>query len=132
MAIPSTVKVSHENDFKFKVNCRDHEIVTDLPAAGSKDAGPTPPELFIASLGSCIGIYVVDYCKRHNVPYKGMTVELGWEDAKAPLRIGSIVARVEMPEGIPQEHYEKLRRVAEMCKIHNTLTHTPSIKMILD
>jgi uncharacterized OsmC-like protein len=130
MAGEATLLVRHEAGFKFRMNCRDHEFVADLPpSSGGDDTGPTPPELLIAALGSCIGVYAVNYCQKHDIPYEGMTVELSWEDAKAPLRVGTIRARVNMPQGIPEEHYKRFKRAIEACKVHNTLKASPHVEI---
>lgn len=128
----ATISIRHEGGYKFRLKCREHEIVTDLPhSSGGTNHGPTPPEYLAAALGSCVGVYVVDYCQRTGIPYEGMRIELKWEDGKAPSRVANIEVSVALPQGVPEEHREKLQRVAEACKVHNTLMHPPTVKIDL-
>jgi len=128
----AAISIRHEGDYKFRLKCREHELIADLPhAGGGSDAGPTPPEYLIAALGSCVGVYVVDYCQRTGIPYHGMQIDLKWEDGKAPSRIAAIEVSVTLPEGVPDEHREKLHRVAEACKVHNTLMNSPKVSISL-
>ncbi|MGQ9524267.1 MAG: OsmC family protein [Armatimonadota bacterium] len=128
----STISIRHESGYKFRLKCREHEIVADLPpASGGSDAGPTPPEYLAGALGSCIGVYVVDYCQRAGIPYEGMQIQLEWQDGKAPSRISEISVSVSLPQGVPEEHRAKLQRVAEACKVHNTLMNNPKVSISL-
>ena len=42
---------------------------------GGEDTGPTPTELFIASLAGCVAFYARRYLDRHDQPTEGLTVE---------------------------------------------------------
>jgi putative redox protein len=120
--------IDYTAGMQFVAHARSHEVIIDLPPASrGEDTGPTPPELFIVSLGSCIGVYVVSYLKAQEQPCEGIKVRMSWEDEKAPTRIGKIRADIELPEGIAPEHARMALRAAEQCKIHNTLHHTPEI-----
>ena len=49
----------YKGDMLFESKLGAHSVIIDVPAGmGGKDRGPTPPEIFIASLGSCVGAFV--------------------------------------------------------------------------
>ncbi|MGC8832936.1 MAG: OsmC family protein [Armatimonadota bacterium] len=130
MSSNAVLQVCHEKDFCFKLKCRDHEMTVDLPpGSGGTDSGPTPPELLAAALGSCVGVYVVEYCRRHGIPHEGLKIDVSWEDAKAPSRVKGFAVRVSLPEGVPAEHTDRLKKYAEQCKVHNTLIHKPEVEL---
>jgi putative redox protein len=52
------VKITHLDQVKFAIHSRSHSILCDQPAEnGGEDSGMTPPELLLASLGSCAAFY---------------------------------------------------------------------------
>ncbi len=123
--------ITHEEELRFAAHVAahgsEHSLVIDLPIPhGGTNRGMTPPQLFIASLGACIGVYVVDYCETVNVPSQGLKVLMHWEQSDRPKRIARIRAEIVMPEeGIQPERMAAIRRVAEQCLLHNTLKNAP-------
>jgi len=90
-------------------------------------AYPSAPELLMASLGSCIGSVLVYFAGRHGIDLEGMRIDLDWEMAEDPHRIGKIDVGVAIPARLNEEQVSTLERVAHSCLIHNTLAHPPEI-----
>ncbi|MFA5388746.1 MAG: OsmC family protein [Candidatus Omnitrophota bacterium] len=118
---------------KFSAANRAHTIIIDQPKeSGGEDQGMTPPELFIDSLGSCIGIYVLGFCRNTGLDPSGMKITLGWEKTTdKPSRIKTISAKIELPNAEPGPRKPALIKVAESCLIHETIKHQPDIKIEL-
>jgi putative redox protein len=72
-----------------------HTLTIDVPAdMGRTDRGPQPPQLFITSLGSCIGAFVAQYGERTSMNTSGMTVDrLSFEKATDPTRLINLGCR---------------------------------------
>ncbi len=116
--------VTHEGGLKFAADIRGHKVIVDQPrGAGGADAGPMPLELLGASLGTCVALYVQQYCHTRGLPYAGMRVEIDTEGARNPGRIARFIVRVVLPSALPAEHMQLLDRVARSCPAHNTLVH---------
>jgi uncharacterized OsmC-like protein len=126
------VTVTYKGGMEFEVNCRDHCLTVDLPEpSGGRNAGPTAPELFIASLGACIGIYVADYCNRAGLATDGLHVEMDWDVVDKPKRIGALRAKVYLPEPVSPDREKAIRRVADQCLLKNTLLDAPQMALEL-
>jgi uncharacterized OsmC-like protein len=126
------VKVSHLGQVKFKIQSRSHSILCDQPTDnGGEDAAMTPPELMLASLGSCAAFYAVQYLKTRNLAESGVEVSVTAEKLKAPARLGEFNIRVEYPVELNQEQTEGLMRSVKHCLIHNTLLAPPQIRIEL-
>lgn len=82
-------------------------------------------------LGACIGVYVTQYCKQVGLDCDNATVEMIWETAKGPARVGQLRARINVPAGIPDERRAGVKRAAERCLIHATLRSKPAIDIEL-
>jgi uncharacterized OsmC-like protein len=114
--------ITHESGLKFAAQVRSHRVVVDQPlGAGGDDAGPMPIELLGVSLGTCIALYVQQFCESRGVAYDGMRVEVEQHHVRNPSRIGDFKVRVVLPTELPAHHAALLERVATSCPAHNTL-----------
>ena len=91
----------------------------------------TPPELMLASLGSCAAFYAVQYLKTRNLTDSGVEVSVTAEKLKGPARLGNFKIRVEYPIVLNEEQTEGLMRSVKHCLIHNTLLAPPQIDIEL-
>lgn len=123
--------INHQDELRFNACNGSHNVTIDLPIhSGGTDQGMTPPDLFVSALGSCMGVYVVDYCERVNIPYDGLCIHLDWKVSEGPKRIGKVNADIELPfVSMTPEHEAGLREATERCLLHNTLHQAP--KMML-
>ena len=126
------VKVTHLGQVKFNIQSRSHSVLCDQPADnGGQDSAMTPPELMLASLGSCAAFYAVQYLKTRNLAESGVEVSVTAEKLKGPARLGNFKIHVEYPVELDQEHTEGLMRSVKHCLIHNTLLAPPEINIEL-
>jgi len=127
------VKITHLDQVKFAIQSRSHSIVCDQPAEnGGEDSGMTPPELLLASLGSCAAFYAVQYLKTRNLAQSGVEVSITAEKLKQPARLGNFRIHVVSPVSLTEEQTEGLMRSVHACLIHNTLLTPPEIKIELE
>jgi putative redox protein len=113
--------VTHEGGLKFAADIRGHRLVVDQPAGVGNDEGPMPLELLGASIGTCVALYVQQFCETRGLPYEGMRVEVDQIGARNPSRVGTFDVRVILRDPIPAEYEAMLERVARSCPAHNTL-----------
>jgi|ERR1017187_1728352 putative redox protein len=126
------VKVTHLDHLKFAIHSRSHSIVCDQPTGnGGEDSGMTPPELMLASLGSCAAFYAVQYLKARSLADAGVEVSITAEKLKQPARLGDFHIQVTCPVALTEEHTEGLLRSVHHCLIHQTLLSPPTVKIEL-
>ena len=122
------INIARKGGLEFKIQVRDHSVTNDMSEKdGGQDAGPSPVELLAGSLGSCIAMMVQTYCNRHGYTDGDVGVSLTLELADSPKRVGGIVVDVELPDGIPEDKKDAIRRMAEKCPVHETLRNPPRI-----
>jgi LmbE family N-acetylglucosaminyl deacetylase/uncharacterized OsmC-like protein len=127
-----TMRVEHRGGDKFDINVRGHTITVDQPVKdGGVDAAPTPTELFVASLASCVAFYARRYLARHNLPEEGLAVEATFEMGSKPARVSGIDVRLIVPGCVPAGRRDALLAVAKHCTVHNTLAMTPEVSVTL-
>ena len=130
---------AHEMDVRFvagesyEVSVRGHRILVDQPAgAGGLDAAPTPTELFVASLATCVAFYAGRYLTRHGYRRDGLTVSAGFDMAPdRPARVSGIRLTVLAPADLPPGRRSALLAVVSHCTVHNSLASPPSVAIDL-
>ena len=129
---PEPIVVTHERGRRFASRIRTHRIVTDQSLrAGGDDSAPTPLELLSAALGSCIAVYVQQFCESRGLQHRGLRVEVTPRNAGNPNRIAEMSVRVCLAEDLPPHEMEMLERVVRSCPVHNTLAHGAEISVAL-
>jgi len=124
------VLVSQIEGVKFSITARSHTIICDQPTeSGGTDAGMTPPEFLLASLGTCAGFYAAEYLRTRRLANSGLTVSVSAEKLKAPARLGSFCIRLDCPISLTPEQRDGLMRSVEHCLVKNTLLSPPRIEI---
>lgn len=126
-----SIAVRYEGHDRFEIGIRGHRVTVDQPAdAGGDDAGPTPTELFVASLAGCVGFYAERFLRRHDLPVDGLEVRSDYEMSEdPPARVASVQIEVVTPTRLLPTRNEALRRVVEHCTVHNTIRLAPDIRV---
>jgi uncharacterized OsmC-like protein len=126
------VSVKLKGDVKFEVAARGHSLICDQPAEnGGKDEGMTPPELLLASLGTCAAFYASAYLRKKGLPREGVEVHVTAGKAGPPARLDDFKIEVKIPLALSEEQRAGVEVAVHHCLIHNTLLHTPSIQIEL-
>ena len=107
-----------------------HVIRTDQPAsAGGEDSAPTPFDLFLASIGTCAGIFVAGFCQKRGLPTEGIRIaQRNHFDPESGLLV-RVELDVVVPPGFPEKYLEALVRVADQCKVKKTIQAQPAIEV---
>ena len=126
------VQVEHLGALQFEIKVREHTIVSDQPREnGGFDEGMTPPELLLASLGSCAAYYAAEYLHRHKLATEGTRVRVVAQKAKNPARVDDFRIELEVPVELSDEHQKGVEDAVHRCLIHNTLMHPPRIETVV-
>jgi putative redox protein len=105
---------------------RGHTIETDQPPA---DSAPMPFELFLASIGTCAGIYVLGFCKQRDLPTEGIRIIQRNHPNPASGLMDTIELEIQVPPAFPEQYHAALVRSAELCKVKKTLEHPPEFEV---
>jgi uncharacterized OsmC-like protein len=125
------MRVRSEGGDRYSVEVGGHALVVDQPDTG--DAGPTPTDLFVASLAACTAHYAGRFFARHGIDADGFEVSCAFEMAEdRPTRVRSIALNLELPEAFPEELRDRLRAVVEHCTVHNSIEVPPDIRIALE
>ncbi len=119
----ATITTFYKGEMQFESKVGKHSLTIDVPASmGGGDRGPIPPDLFVASLGSCIGAFVAQYCENNGIDDTGMTVDMNFEKVTDPTRLVNLKAVIKLPRGDCSKRVKAIERVAMHCPVHETIS----------
>lgn len=103
-----------------------HVIRTDQPAhAGGDGSAPAPFALFLGSIGTCAGIYVLSFCNQRGLPTDGVQiVQRMVPDPRTGL-VGTVELDIQVPPTFPAKYHEALVRAASQCAVKKHLENPP-------
>ena len=124
------ISIERKGGKEYSIQLRGHDLTCDMSEKeGGSDAGPSPVELVGCSLGACIAAMVQAYCDRQGYTDGQVDVSLTLELADEPKRVAGFIVDVELPSDVPENRMAAIRRIAEHCPVHETLTNPPRVDM---
>ena len=110
---------------------RGHHLRTDQPAGGGgEDSAPMPFELFLASIGTCAGIYILGFCRQRGLPTEGIRIIQHNESNRTTGMIEKIDLEIQVPPSFPKQYHSALINSAELCKVKKTLENPPQFEIV--
>jgi ribosomal protein S12 methylthiotransferase accessory factor len=97
-------------------------IPTDQPPESS---APMPFDLFLASIGTCAGIYILGFCKQRGLPAEGIQIVQRVHTNPETRMIGQIDLEIQIPPSFPEKYRDSLIRSAELCKVKKHMEKPP-------
>ena len=89
-----------------------------------------PFDLFLSSIGTCAGIYVLGFCRKRNIPTEGIRIVERVHHNFATGMVDKINLEIQVPPSFPKEYYSALVRSAELCKVKKTLEQPPQFEIL--
>jgi ribosomal protein S12 methylthiotransferase accessory factor len=100
-------------------------VPTDQPAPGGDNSAPSPFLTFLASIGTCAGIYVLGFCRQRGLPSEGICIVQRMETDPATGLTSKITLDIQVPPDFPEKYKPALIRAADQCKVKKHLEHPP-------
>jgi putative redox protein len=128
------IEVWHCGNDRFLIRVGDHDLMVDQPReAGGDDMGPTPTELFVSGLASCVAFYAERFLRRHDLPVAGLHLTARAQMSEdRPARVASVNLQVHVPDVLPANRRDALHAVIEHCTVHNSLRQPPEVTIELE
>ncbi len=103
-----------------------HTVNTDQPPmGGGEGSAPTPFAVFLSSIGTCAGIYVLGFCKQRGLSTEGIRIIQRVHNDPATRMIGKVDLEIQVPPDFPEKYHESLIRSAELCAVKKHLEKPP-------
>lgn len=104
----------------------DHIIRTDQPLDnGGGNTAPAPFELYLASIGTCAGIYVKSFCDNRKIPAENIRIQEVIEYSRETHLPTSIKLDIKLPPDFPEKYKDSLINVANLCLVKKSIASPP-------
>jgi putative redox protein len=110
---------AHFNEFTVKTD--------QPPQGGGESSAPTPFATFLASLGTCAGIYVLGFCRQRGIPAEGIRLLQRMESNPQTGLVSHVTLDIQLPPDFPEKYREAVIRAAEQCAVKKHFEHPPAI-----
>jgi ribosomal protein S12 methylthiotransferase accessory factor len=123
------IKITFPGGERVNAEIDSRIIATDQPAEdGGAGSAPSPFDYFLASLGTCAGIYVLSFCQHRQIATEGLALTQRMEFASADdgkKRLAKVVMDIDLPHGFPEKYRNAIVKAAELCTVKKVLMDPP-------
>jgi ribosomal protein S12 methylthiotransferase accessory factor len=110
----------------------DVTVKTDQPIAdGGSGSAPSPFDLFLASIGTCSGYYVLSFCQRNNIPTEHMKLTARFFRNTRTHLVENVHIDIQVPGDFPEKYSRAIVKSADVCTVKRNLQNPPTIDIRL-
>ena len=103
-----------------------YTVKTDQPpAGGGEGSAPTPFAVFLASIGTCAGIYVLGFCQQRGLPAEGIRIVQRMHSDPFSGMVRKVDLEIQVPASFPEKYLPSLVRSAELCAVKKHFERPP-------
>jgi len=111
---------------KVAASFKGFTIATDQPVTNGGDGtAPSPFDLFLASIGTCSGIYVLDFCTNRGISLENVRIVQTMERDPETHMIMTVALRIELPKDFPDKYKDSLIRAVDLCTVKKHIMNPP-------
>lgn len=121
-----TMDIRFEGGMKINAYIDDMCIPTDLPESeGGERSAPTPFELFLGALGTCVGVYAKRFCEAREIETNGLGISVDCEFAEKEMHCKAMHFTITKPAGFPEKYDKALLKAVEQCTVKKNVFNPP-------
>jgi putative redox protein len=125
------MEITFEGGKIVTAHFRGFEVKTDQPVKnGGTETAPAPFDLFLASIGTCAGIYVKSFCDNRQIPTEGIKLiqhTVFSHETGLPVKL---TIEIQLPPEFPEKYRSSVINVAELCKVKKSVASPPEFNII--
>jgi len=107
-----------------------YTVNTDQPpTGGGEGSAPTPFAIFLASMGTCAGIYVLGFCKQRGLPTEGIRIVQRMHSNPYNGMVSQVDLEIQVPPSFPEKYRPSLVKSAELCAVKKHFENPPSFEI---
>ena len=105
-------------------------VPTDQPSFGYKPDAPTPFATFLASIGTCAGIYVLGFCRQRGISAEGIRLVQSLDVNRMTGLVGKVKLDIQLPPEFPEKYKTAVIRSADQCAVKKHFEQPPQFEII--
>jgi putative redox protein len=127
------INISFPGGKKVNAEFNGFVVRTDQPVKyGGENAAPAPYDYFLASIGTCAGIYILSFCQERKIPTERVSLRQRLEFGKTPEGksfIEKILIEIHVPQDFPEKYHNALIKVADQCAVKKAIMNPPKFEI---
>jgi ribosomal protein S12 methylthiotransferase accessory factor len=100
-------------------------VPTDQPSFGCQPDAPTPFATFLASIGTCAGIYVLGFCGQRGISAEGIRIVQSLEVNRMTGMVSQVNLDIQLPADFPEKYKTAVIRAADQCAVKKHFEYPP-------
>ena len=96
---------------------------------GGDQSAPEPFDMFLVSIGTCVGINVIVFCQRHGISTDKIKTMLSFERNQKTRMIEKIIIEIQLPEDFPEKYKKAVIRSADFCSVKKHMINPPEFEI---
>lgn len=105
-------------------------VKTDQPPmGGGEGSAPTPFATFLASMGTCAGIYILGFCRNRGLSTDGIRIIQRMQSNPMNGLVGKVEFEIQVPPTFPEKYHDALIRSADQCAVKKHLEYPPEFEI---
>jgi ribosomal protein S12 methylthiotransferase accessory factor len=126
----SDMEITFGGNKKINASFHGFEIKTDQPqSAGGDGSAPTPFDLFLASLGTCAGIFAVGFLQSRKLSTEGFKILVSFERDPESHLVKKVSMKMLLPKDFPPQYKSAILKTAELCTVKRHLQTPPDFEI---
>ncbi len=125
-------EVSFPGGAAVEAFAKGHTVRTDQPAPLGADSAPSPFDLFVASIATCMGFYALRFCQERGIATQGLGLSLETVRDEAAKRLSTINVALTLPPGFPEKYAGAIRRAVDQCAVKKHMVEPPAFNLTVD
>jgi putative redox protein len=125
------ITVSFPGGVAVDATMNGHSVHTDQPSPLGADTAMSPFDLFLASVGTCMGFYALRFCQERAIPTEGLRLTLETVRDEQSKRVAALQIALQLPHGFPEKYREAIRRSVDHCSVKRHLLEPPDFELSL-
>lgn len=105
-------------------------IATDQAPPMGQGIAPAPFSLFLASIGTCAGIYVLSFCKQRGISTEGVRIMQRMNTNPDTHMVDKVTLEIQVPPDFPEKYHAALIRAADQCAVKKHLANPPKFEIL--
>jgi ribosomal protein S12 methylthiotransferase accessory factor len=108
----------------------DFVVQTDQPPRnGGEGSAPAPFELFLASIGTCAGIYILNFCRQREIPTENIRIRQSTDFDPETRLVRQVNLAILLPPDFPHKYASALVNSAKLCAVKKHLENPPTFSV---
>ncbi len=126
-----SILISFPGEVAVDATLDGHTIRTDQPPPIGSGAAMSPFDIFLSSIGTCMGFYALRFCQQRGIATDGLGLTLDpIRDAEGK-RVATLRIALQLPHRFPEKYHEAIRRAVDHCSVKQHLIEPPDFELTL-